>query len=90
MVNHTHPEYGASLATFLQRSHANAILLRGTEGEPVADPRRLPRMDVFLQGELRADLSIAAQEGVLDDARFRDQVAALQTFVKGEAQELIA
>ena len=122
VVNHTHPEYGASLATFLQRSHANAILLRGTEGEPVADPRRLPRMDVFLQGELRADLSIAAQEGVLTElpvlprtfdaattavyiqsvvsgekpapgplSRQADCIrSALQTFVKGEAQELIA
>jgi anthranilate phosphoribosyltransferase len=67
IVNHTHPEYGAALAAFLQRSSANAMLLRGTEGEPVADPRRLPRLDVFVQGELRADLSVAAQEGVLTE-----------------------
>ncbi|MDO9313839.1 MAG: DNA-binding protein YbiB [Burkholderiaceae bacterium] len=67
VVNHTHPEYGAALTAFLQRSCANAMLLRGTEGEPVADPRRLPRLDVFLQGELRADLSVAAQEGVLTE-----------------------
>jgi anthranilate phosphoribosyltransferase len=26
---------------------ANALLLRGTEGEPVADPRRTPQMDAF-------------------------------------------
>jgi anthranilate phosphoribosyltransferase len=67
VVNHTHPEYGAALAAFLQRSCANAMLLRGTEGEPVADSRRLPRLDVFLHGELRADLSAAAQEGVLTE-----------------------
>lgn len=67
VVNHTHPEYGAALTAFLQRSRANAMLLRGTEGEPVADPRRLPRLDVFLRGELRADLSAPAQEGVLTE-----------------------
>lgn len=67
VVNHTHPEYGAALTTFLQRSGASAMLLRGTEGEPVADPRRLPRLDVFLRGELRADLSVPAQEGVLTE-----------------------
>ena len=67
VVNHTHPEYGAALTTFLQRSGASAMLLRGTEGEPVADPRRSPRLDVFLRGELRADLSVPAQEGVLTE-----------------------
>jgi anthranilate phosphoribosyltransferase len=29
---------------------ANAMLLRGTEGEAVADPRRVPRIELFLQG----------------------------------------
>lgn len=67
VVNHTHPEYGNALTAFLQSSHANAMLLRGTEGEPVADPRRLPRLDVFVNGELRADLSAPSQEGVLTE-----------------------
>lgn len=67
VVNHTHPEYGTALAGFLQASRANAMLLRGTEGEPVADPRRLPRLDVFLGGQLRTDLSAAAQDGVLSE-----------------------
>jgi anthranilate phosphoribosyltransferase len=67
VVNHTHPEYGSVLASFLQHTHAHAMLLRGTEGEPVADPRRLPRLDVFVRGQLRSDLSIAAREGVLTE-----------------------
>ncbi len=67
VVNHTHPEYGTALSAFLHRSGASAMLLRGTEGEPVADPRRSPRLDVFLHGELRADLSVPAQEGVLTE-----------------------
>jgi anthranilate phosphoribosyltransferase len=39
------------------------MLLRGTEGEPVADPRRTPRMDVFLRGEI--DTVQAMREGPL-------------------------
>jgi anthranilate phosphoribosyltransferase len=39
------------------------LLLRGTEGEPVADPRRMPRMDGFAQGR-RTELQ-ALQDGSL-------------------------
>ena len=65
VVNHTHPEYGVALAAFLQRSAANAMLLRGTEGEPVADARRAPRLEVFVRGTRRDALCLPAQEGVL-------------------------
>ena len=67
VVNYTHPEYGSTLTDFLAQTLANAMLMRGTEGEPVADPRRLPRLDVFLAGQLRPELSKAAQEGVLTE-----------------------
>lgn len=67
VVNYTHPEYGQTLTQFLALVKADAMLLRGTEGEPVADPRRLPRLDVFIGGELRSDLSLPAQEGVLTE-----------------------
>jgi len=65
VVNYTHPEYGATLTQFLGHTGAHALLMRGTEGEPVADPRRAPKLDVFLAGQQRAELSRAAQEGVL-------------------------
>ncbi len=65
LVNHTHPEFGALMAAWAQRDAVDALLLRGTEGEPVADPRRQPRIDTWLAGQHRADLSAAAQEGVL-------------------------
>ncbi|PPE67009.1 DNA-binding protein YbiB [Caldimonas caldifontis] len=65
VVNYTHPEYGSMLTDFLQATAANALLMRGTEGEPFADPRRTPRMDVFLAGQPRPDLSVPAREGVL-------------------------
>ena len=65
VVNHTHPEYAELLTHFLAETRADAMLLRGTEGEPVADARRTPRMDVFCAGEHSEDLSVPAREGVL-------------------------
>lgn len=65
VVNHTHPEYAHSLTTYLQHVQANAMLMRGTEGEPVADARRQPRCDVFIQGQRDPLLSLTPQEGVL-------------------------
>ncbi len=65
VVNHTHPEYAHSLTEYLAHTHSQALLMRGTEGEPVADPRRQPRFDVFTQGSKNAELSRAPQEGVL-------------------------
>jgi len=67
VVNHTHPEYATMLTGFLEHTHADAVLMRGTEGEPVADPRRAPRLDVFIDGRARADLSRPAHEGVLTE-----------------------
>jgi anthranilate phosphoribosyltransferase len=67
VVNHTHPEYATMLTAFLAHTRADAVLMRGTEGEPVADPRRMPKLDVFIDGRARADLSLAAQEGVLSE-----------------------
>lgn len=65
VINHTHPEYGESLAGFIALSGADALLMRGTEGEPVADARRQPRFDVFLRGQRQDALSRAPLEGVL-------------------------
>jgi anthranilate phosphoribosyltransferase len=67
VCNYTHPEYGELLSQFLQSIAANAVLMRGTEGEPVADPRRVPRMDLLLGGVNSPSLSVAAHEGVLTE-----------------------
>jgi anthranilate phosphoribosyltransferase len=48
--SYTHPEYATSMAATINLTGANALLLRGTEGEPVADPRRTPAMDAFAAG----------------------------------------
>jgi anthranilate phosphoribosyltransferase len=65
VVNHTHPEYAHSLTGYLQHVRADALLMRGTEGEPVADPRRQPRFDMFLNGERHEALSRVRLDGVL-------------------------
>jgi anthranilate phosphoribosyltransferase len=67
VVNYTHPEYATMLAAFLGHTRGDAVLLRGTEGEPVADPRRAPRLDAFIDGQHRPELSRPAHEGVLTE-----------------------
>jgi anthranilate phosphoribosyltransferase len=43
----THPDYMTRMHAFLVATHANALLMRGTEGEPYAHPRRQPRIEAF-------------------------------------------
>jgi anthranilate phosphoribosyltransferase len=50
LSSYTHPEYALSMAQTFQLTQANAFLIRGTEGEPVADARRTPQMDFFHKG----------------------------------------
>ena len=49
--SYTHPEYAVSMAATFELMQSNAMLLRGTEGEAVADPRRMPQMDGFVAGQ---------------------------------------
>lgn len=56
--SYTHPEYAVSMGEVFTRMRATALLLRGTEGEVVADARRLPQMDGFVRGE-----RVTLQEG---------------------------
>jgi len=65
VVNHTHPEYAASLGEFLALTQATALLMRGTEGEPVADARRCPKLTAFLDGVAQPALSVEGQGGSL-------------------------
>jgi anthranilate phosphoribosyltransferase len=61
--SYTHPEYAVSMSETFALVGAHALLLRGTEGEPVADARRTPQMDAFRDGE--RILLQSAQEGSL-------------------------
>ncbi len=59
LSSYTHPEYAISMAATIELTKANALLLRGTEGEVVADARRSPQMQGFLAGQ-----RVLLQEGV--------------------------
>ena len=61
--SYTHPEYAVSMAATFELTGARALLLRGTEGEVVADARRTPQMDAFMNGT-RTSL-VEAQAGSL-------------------------
>jgi anthranilate phosphoribosyltransferase len=63
--SYTHKEYAESMSAVFQLEGATALLLRGTEGEPVADARRLPQMDGFIRGRHVA-LELG-QKGTLTD-----------------------
>jgi anthranilate phosphoribosyltransferase len=63
LSSYTHPEYALSMAQTFELIHANALLLRGTEGEVVADARRMPKMEAFVNGQRR--LLQESQSGTL-------------------------
>ena len=61
--NYTHPEYPEKLREFFQLRSANAILMRGSEGEPTASLQRLPEMHFLLPN---------ANEMTTPEERFED------------------
>ncbi len=52
ITSYTHPEYAVSMAETLALTRTTALLLRGTEGEAVADARRTPRMQAVCGGQI--------------------------------------
>ncbi len=56
--SYTHPEYAISMAAVFELMGSTALLLRGTEGEAVADARRMPQMEGFIRGN-----KVLLQEG---------------------------
>lgn len=50
VVNVTHPEYLIRMGNLLEAQQATALLLRGTEGEPFANPKRRPELRGFQRG----------------------------------------
>ena len=61
IASYTHPEYASSMHETLQLMHANGLLLRGTEGEPVADPRKLSVMRCFVKGQRLSQFDMSSQ-----------------------------
>jgi anthranilate phosphoribosyltransferase len=75
--SYTHPEYALSMAQTFKLTQASAFLLRGTEGEPVADARRTPQMDFFHGGNTQTVQ--VAQAGALQSIPELPQPNAAET-----------
>lgn len=84
VVNVTHPEYLIRMRTLLEAQQATALLMRGTEGEPFANPKRRPELLGFQHG---APLTLfPAEEGGTppisgwpESADFAENVALIQS-----------
>lgn len=61
VVNVTHPEYLIRMTTLLTAQGSTAMLLRGTEGEAFANPRRRPELTGFSKGV--AEVLFPAEDG---------------------------
>lgn len=53
MIPATHPHYLGKVREFLLATGETALLMRGTEGEAYANPRKRPRIELCRGGELR-------------------------------------
>lgn len=86
----THPEYLERMHDFLCADGGRAMLLRGTEGEIYANPRRRPQMEVFRDGA--AAIAWPAEgggapplPGVSDSPTVADNAALIRAMLAGEA-----
>ena len=64
VVSVAHSDSLRRMREFFTATRANAMLLRGTEGEPFANPRRMPRLEHFANGV--ATVCAEAEAGTLD------------------------
>ena len=86
VVNVTHPEYLIRMSTLLKQQQTTAMLMRGTEGEPFANPKRRPELLGFHHGE--AITLYPAEEGGTppipgwpESADFDQNVGLIQTLI---------
>jgi anthranilate phosphoribosyltransferase len=65
LVSVTHPEYLVRMREFFAEVGGEAMLLRGAEGEAVANAKRQPQIEWLHEGE--SDTVVDADEGVLGE-----------------------
>jgi anthranilate phosphoribosyltransferase len=63
MVSVTHPAYADKLRDFFAESTGAALLMRGTEGEAFANPKRRPQIEFFSGGT--SEVLFEAEHGVI-------------------------
>jgi anthranilate phosphoribosyltransferase len=72
----THPDYLTRMGAYLAAAGTPAVLLRGSEGEPYAHPRRMPALLGFAGGEQRELQQQGEHEAVEPDLPQAIDVAA--------------
>ena len=80
LVSVTHPEYVVRMREFFTRYAANALLLRGAEGEAVAHPRREPAIDWLNGASVETWNAGAAENPPLPESR---DAAVTAAWIKG-------
>lgn len=83
----THPPYLESMQALLEAEKATALLMRGTEGEPYAAPRRRPRLLGFHQGmseELFGAAEFDAADLVDEHCEVEANAALIRAMLAGE------
>lgn len=85
----THPEYLERMDEFLRADGGRAMLLRGTEGEIYANPRRCPELKTYVDGAGR--IAVPAEEGgapplagLPDSPSVADNVRTIRAMLAGE------
>lgn len=75
----THPPYLDVMEQFLEHDGATALLMRGTEGEAYASPKRRPRLLGFTEGtpQVMFEQAHAESEAPIEDACSIDTNAAI-------------
>lgn len=89
LVAVTHPEYVDRMAGYLSRNAGTALLMRGTEGEAYANPRRCPAMYGYADGQVLAQVQqdeggAAPVAGQPESPAVADNAAAIRAMLAGE------
>ena len=62
VVSVTHPDYPVRMRDYFAASGEDALLMRGSEGEPFANPRRQPQIELVRGGQS----SVLVEQGESD------------------------
>ncbi|MDB5799275.1 MAG: DNA-binding protein YbiB [Rhodocyclales bacterium] len=82
----THPEYLVLMEQFLVQENATALLMRGTEGEAYASPRRRPRLLGFQRGvavEMFDQVSLEAEAVGSEECSVENNAEIVRAMLSG-------
>ncbi len=88
LVSYTHPEYLESLGEFFTLNKGQAFLMRGTEGETVANANKAQKIDWFHDGErtvlVEKQTLVESLPALPEDKSAESTAAWIQAVLRGE------